>query len=157
MRKEFARLARAIPKLPEQNDPGYPPSSDLKQKVSRLQNELEQYRLRLCEEVEVRWQRGDRKELGDDERRKMEEWAGLMETRRLGWPQDDLTDEEELRQMRVGDSIAGIVGPWRTFPAQLAQCRERRGVALRELSRACSYRVTNSWICPSLFTSPICY
>ena len=54
MRAEYTRMSRAIPSLSKEKEPGYPPSNELKQEVTRLQNDLEQHRQRLCAEVEVR-------------------------------------------------------------------------------------------------------
>lgn len=65
MRAEHSRMSGAIPKLPKQNMPSCPPSNELKQEVSRVQHDLEQYQLRISAEVKVRWQRGLRKALVD--------------------------------------------------------------------------------------------
>lgn len=55
------------------NEPGYPASPELLETIAIKEQELENFRLTICAEVEGQWQKGYRKELGDSARMKMEE------------------------------------------------------------------------------------
>ena len=55
---------KALPKKPEASEPGYSASPDKLEMMSAKEQELENFHLTICAEVEARWGKGYRKEIG---------------------------------------------------------------------------------------------
>lgn len=55
---------KALPKKPEASEPGYPASPELLEMMTAKEQELENFRLTICAEVEARWGKSYRKEIG---------------------------------------------------------------------------------------------
>ena len=54
-------------------------------------------------EVDAKWEKGHRKDVENAEKARMNEWGSLMELKHLGWPEFDLTEADEERQLMVED------------------------------------------------------
>lgn len=55
MRETYQKMSQAIPCKPKEEEPGYPTSLELLNEIAVKEQELENFRLTFCAEVEGRW------------------------------------------------------------------------------------------------------